>query len=546
MSFSLPKTAYSEPEKIEARRVALTHAIEILTSRRRDAPAVPQSHVRRVRDLLVSRSNSADQMFARQCDNSTIELWEQLWSTNVGTKRPEELSVAYLAGPNPLNDFRQLVELGIHPSNVWAFESGNAEFAAGLESIKASEFPQIKLYGGSIEQFFQAVPKAFDIVYLDACGPLPSSSQATLRTVSTLFRHNRLASVGTLITNFARPDISNAEIRIAYCDLISSYMYPKGMVESGDPTWNLRDGAIAYGLIPKDSEQSDRSFFHQVSDDFEGFYGQYITRQLFDLGSFIAPWTRIANTDLWSSLFIKKPLEVSKEVEEMRHFGEEGDGGDFIVDADMYPLNWTVSALLNGSNGKVDVNYPTIAPESAKLAHRWITELAGLPKVSCDARTALEAYELLRSNDGGKLRTARFNGVLQNYNYMSHMFQFCDVPTNELAFFAAIAQLAYPYHYNVSETKRYQYTATGKSTPMFLDVIPFDNCRYIYDWLPTLELVVNSFETVAHQLTYRFALDGLAKQTMRYNNEYFYGGNVVGVNEEGFEEKLLVPRLKIG
>jgi hypothetical protein len=80
---------------------------------------------------------------------------------------------------------------------------------------------------------------------------------------------------------------------------------------------------------------------------------------------------------------------------------------------------------------------------------------------------------------------------------------------------------------------------------MFLDVIPFDNCRYIYDWLPTLELITNSFETTSYQLIYRFALDGLAKQTIRYNNEYFFGGHVVGVNEDGFEEKLLIPRIKI-
>ncbi len=140
--------------------------MEILTTRRNDAPAVSRHHVRKVRDLLISREKSADQFFANKCDDTAIELWEGLWSTHVGARRADELSVAYLAGPNPLNDFRQLIDLGIHPSNVWAFESEGAEFQSGLRNIKASEFPLLKLYGGSIEQFFQAVPKVFDIVYL--------------------------------------------------------------------------------------------------------------------------------------------------------------------------------------------------------------------------------------------------------------------------------------------------------------------------------------------------------------------------------------------
>ncbi|WP_228764201.1 hypothetical protein, partial [Vibrio parahaemolyticus] len=73
----------------------------------------------------------------------------------------------------------------------------------------------------------------------------------------------------------------------------------------------------------------------------------------------------------------------------------------------------------------------------------------------------------------------------------------------------------------------------------------FDTCRYIYDWLPSTELVEESFSNEGHQLAYRFALDGLAKHTIRYCNEYFYGANIVGWNHSGFTEKLLTPREKI-
>src|SRR5689334_10808475 len=103
------------------------------------------------------------------------------------------------------------------------------------------------------------------------------------------------------------------------------------------------------------------------------------------------------------------------------------------------------------------------------------------------------------------------------------MPMFCDVPNAELSFFPVIGQFAFPMHYNVPEVRRYSYVASGKNTRMFLDVIPFDTCRYIYDWLPTLELINDSFDLAAQQLIYRFALDGLTKHTLRYNEEYFYG-----------------------
>ena len=43
-------------------------------------------------------------------------------ANNLGVKRPEELSVCYLSGPEPENDFAEFVSMGIKPQNMWAFE----------------------------------------------------------------------------------------------------------------------------------------------------------------------------------------------------------------------------------------------------------------------------------------------------------------------------------------------------------------------------------------------------------------------------------------
>jgi len=83
---------------------------------------------------------------ASLCTGEIIDLWEALWESHVGQKRPGNLSVAYLAGPNPLNDFRELVRNGVHPYSIWAFESESGLFNAALREIKASEFPLRKIY----------------------------------------------------------------------------------------------------------------------------------------------------------------------------------------------------------------------------------------------------------------------------------------------------------------------------------------------------------------------------------------------------------------
>jgi hypothetical protein len=72
--------------------------------------------------------------------------------------------VCYLCGPEPLNDFDVLVNLGIHPHNIWAFESEPRYYQAALAAVRTSRFPHLKVTKGKIEQFFENIPKTFDII----------------------------------------------------------------------------------------------------------------------------------------------------------------------------------------------------------------------------------------------------------------------------------------------------------------------------------------------------------------------------------------------
>lgn len=543
---------YSQPQKQRARSLALSHAVDVLTHQRSSGAIVNRDYVAKVRQTLSDRLDS-DAYFASQCSDKAIGDWELFWDSKVGPKKPGDLVIAYLAGPEPMNDFEELVRLGVHPHNIYGFESDNQVFNEALKNAKRSSFPLIKVIKMPLDKYLQAVPHTFDIIYFDACGPLPSS-QATLRTVANVFRYQRLNPLGVLVTNFAKPDIANAEHLTSYSDLVAAYLYPKGMLESGKVDWNLTEGARAHGKVPKE-EHCDDSFFHEVRSDFSNYYGQYITRQLFDLGSFVVPLARLSANQLWSHFFSKTPEELTKLASRSMAFSEDSDDstiendemhtfkrapdGDYIVDADMNPLGWTLASLRTHS----DPNYLIPDKSSTKLLGIWNRELGGFPQLN--AGDVVHAYLHLRNGYSPEALKPSMQELLNGYRYMDRMYQFCDVPTGELALFPALAQYSMPYHYNVEQTRRYSYVAEGKSTEMFLDVIPFDTCRYIYDWLPSTELIAESFDTKEHQLVYRFAMDGLLKHSLRYNNEYVFGGHVVGVFTEGFTERLLIPRQTI-
>ena len=81
---------------------------------------------------------------------------------------------------------------------------------------------------------------------------------------------------------------------------------------------------------------------------------------------------------------------------------------------------------------------------------------------------------------------------------------------------------------------------------MFMDAMIFDECRYIYEWLPAIHQIKNAFQNLSWQYVFRFAVDGLVKQRFNYNNEFFFQGSVISKEIDGFKEKCIKEREYIG
>lgn len=125
----------------------------------------------------------------------------------------------------------------------------------------------------------------------------------------------------------------------------------------------------------------------------------------------------------------------------------------------------------------------------------------------------------------------------------TRVHQFLDKPHSNLLLDVLINQLAYPFHSNTKQNLRYRYKA--KSTQMYTDVTVYDECRYIYDWLPAVNQVQKAFSDLSYQYVFRFALDGLVKTRQFYNNEFFYQGSVVSDDIATFQPHVMPHRIKV-
>lgn len=574
-------STYSQPTKNSARTLSLTHAVTLLTTRRDEAAIVPADYVDRVKSALLTGDVPGDAITAEACEWSDIASWQTFRASSVGTRTVEELTVAYLAGPEPSNDLLALVELGLRPENIWAFEIDPQAIATGMEDLKALGLRGVKFVPVSMDDYLIGTPRRFDIIYFDACGPLPSEKQKTVRLLVDIFRYGALAPLGVLISNFSRPDISKPHTLTDYASLVASYLFPKGFMEADG---SMIEGPPAYGYDLRNPTNSAECFLSKVEADFEEHYGAFITRQIMDIAEIVAPTVRLTSSKLHKVLFeedwkkaaargrrfIKfNPLAFvdgkqdavdnklgtkTKTDDEFGHRLEakidsryqEDDGcltdidmdGEAIADPDLFSLIWTFAALGFYENDETFEAPPASVKTFAKA---WKNQLCGSPPGGVAIEDLIAAFYAWRHDES---LWAPAMQAIGSFPYREVMPFLCDVPSNELGFYPAFAQLAYPAHPNIREARRWRYVAEGKTTPMFLDVIAFDECRYVYDWLSAIHLVTNDWLDRSAQLTFRFALDAIVKERRWFGDDFLFGCHAVG-EDETFPTSKLSQRIDL-
>ena len=501
---------YKQESKNQVRHTVIRNAVELLTIRRSEACCVRNSYVRDLYDYFLSLPESHEQIEAEKIEHEYIREWEHIHSNLIGHKRSDELSVCYLSGPEPENDFNELVDMGILPQNIWAFENERSTYLQALDSLDGSSFMQPKIVKTSIERFFENSPKKFDIVYIDACASLISDQHA-LRCVASLFQNHRLNSPGILITNFAYLNATNAAEAAQYIDLISRYN-----IIQNNRVANLinESGVIRF-------KYDGANVNMQVEENLEDAYGEFVTAMVCNAASITVPTLRFCKSTYLQSIS-------------------------------------TTNLTSNDHLSYLDVNtirdntlYRYLASNS--FLNQQGASFPGIErinKLSAELSGTLRHYDLLpclRKVHEIRTKTDGFSYELQDvigfFDTSSKLYQFLDKPNRVLFFDSVINQLSYPMHYVSDKAKRLTYVA--KDTRMFTDMLLFDECRYVYDWIPAIHQIPKAFSNPSWQYTFRFGLDGLIKQRINYNNEFFFQGSVVSKTIPGFEAKLFPNRIRI-
>lgn len=531
---------YTEPPKNSARHEVLTSAIESLTTNRNQITLARRSYVRDTREYLLKYGSTHDQSFARTLTDKTIDSWEAFYDSLVQDKSASGLKVAYLSGPNPENDLREFCKAGVLPENIWAFESNNSTYSEAVVSALASEFPFIKIVNCGIDTFLESTPSKFDIVYLDFCGPLPNrdKKQKTLSTITKVLKNHALNSPGALITNVALPSKEQDSIgHDLLAKLVAIYLYPKNFLEPNTPTSEISDGPTSLGLSPDE-------WLKTVNSDLDRYYSQFVTRLLIDHAMYISPYDRFPNkSKIFNTLFnINDTKAIDKEIEKLLHFDTGSDGGDVICEPGQWSVLWSLTSLIPKLNAK-DINYPDWIfsdAEFGKFATMFCDQLSSdFSSATLSNNISKMSYLLSQGHQQELFYSSGLTSINKHHTSFTY-YQFCDLflfhQVSELLF----RQLAHPYHVNVDAIQRWKYTA--KKTPMFMDLIILDECRYLYDWMPTVDMFASGMDDLQRQLAYRFALDGISKHRRWYNTELLYGTSVLSQSASGFEAKCLHQR----
>ena len=491
---------YDQPEKRMIRHNIIFSAVKSLTQERESSTCVSRDYVRKIYDSFVNtKDDSSNKTEAKLIDKSYIVSWENLHDTYTSAKTVKDLTVCYLCGPEPNNDFQELIDLGILPQNIWAFESNNATYNQALACYEHGEYPQPRIIKQNIDTFFKETPKKFDIVYIDACGSVPSTQHA-LKTISTICKYSRLNSPGVIITNFSSPDIENETGQIPdWIEVIANYLYFKKFPSD---IFGVNEGKIVSDKFKKLEQE--------IKSDFKLYYGEFISALLRDIPSIIVPVQRINENPYFQQFTVDNSMKYSNQEWINMASGNSLARFFFFCEGAQSKLKGTKTELLLAEMGDL---------AGIINGFKFIIGLrTGVNEIKADIK---EIHEYFESTPG--------------------LYQFLDKPHSNLIFDAIINQLIYPLHFNPEKNARYVYKA--KTRDMYTDVSVYDECRYIYEWIPGIHQVKSAFDNISWQHVFRFCIDGLIRTRIDFNNEFFYQGSVVQHESGEFEKSRLCDRI---
>ncbi|HEY1601484.1 MAG TPA: class I SAM-dependent methyltransferase [Pirellulales bacterium] len=527
---SAKRQTYSQPQKKKVRQIVLRHAVRSLTEERTSSTLVPVGRFDSLARYCVHFAREYLKLDLSEPMAALQQHWAVVYASRVGARDPSNLKVLFLCGPDPLNDLDELFALGIAPENVWAVEADEQAFKAAAKQLHNGGWP-IKLHQGSLHEFLAVVPEQFDVVYFDACGPLFGGKPKTSTVLRELFLNQRLGPLSVLITNFAATPRDTED---EWITRLHAWYAPRYF----QPAWGEIDGAMAIERIGKPAE-----FHAHLKQHLEGYYSDFVTRFTIEFASELLPWWRVRALKGARRAYFAPDAKLACAIEASIADGQivTVDGqpslgilldstGHCQLSPDQYQFLWTVALArdhLNGNDALLEILTKDTL-EDAKL---------------CDAINAVSLVRNYFESIGGGFAQHNSDAcsdalreVLDHFRWFDSpgtpAYQlFCDTPLPNLAIDLLMGVYGYPYHVNLQKLKRIEYTA--KITPMYTDVFVLDQCRYMYDLVPTLAMFGDALPLTL-QLQLRICMNLIRLHTHESCRDLYRGSALAGMEVEGF------------
>ena len=427
-----------------------------------------------------------------------------------------------------MNDIQEFIQSGIRPENIWAIESDKDTYVTAIEQLKVAR-ARVKIHKGSLKTFLEQSVERFDIVYYDACGPLPGGHPNTVLPLLPLFMQGRLADLCSLITNFSEP---GEEKHSAYVSLLADFFATR----YDDLPRPLRESSVD----PADAQHQPELFHSLVSEHIQEVYSDFATRFIVDLSRYILPCWRVAALPENSRIFFsdeenrKKVVKGALRIPEVK-VGEPGwmekllfSIGDMLIAPNGYPLG---SFLRRSADNVILKDFLTLK----------------VPPFTLPLKDAFQLTDLLANVYEGHWQIA--NPILQRL-VMSGWFDwspkerdraqyFCDLPLPNLMVNLLLGTYGHPYYYNCRTSSRLTYIA--KTNRMYSDVLVLDKCRYLHDYVPTLDLMESAMKSRAFQLVIRVCMDRIHWHDFDARSNPFSGSAIADMGETSCAEIYGLP-----
>lgn len=499
---------YRQPEKERVRQRILRRAVDLLTRRRANTPIVRPGELRAVVDYAADLLKKLGRSDLRSSVQDELDKWLEWQASRIQQRKPSELRLIYLCGPEPLNDLRVLLELGVNPHNVWGVESNETAFRAALKELAKADLP-VKLHKGTLAEFFERVPETFDIAYLDTTGPILGGKPATLSPTLELLRASRLEPLSVLITNFAEAPLPDSGRYAAVMTDYFRFRYndvPQRLHEQDvDPAWSAFDSAHMLSV---------------VTANLQTVYSDFVTRLIIDLARYWIPSARgfrilerqylcdpgTAKSTREAAYSPGKPAET---VSEILH-----TVGDTVLSPSSYPLVSFLRSMQERDPREPLIQQLGEMPFFNRSALELNRTVALLDKIA-EGHWKIASEELLQA-----IAAPWFDRV-RTYESFT-----CDLPFPNLTVHSLLGIYGRPYFYSSRDSVRGRYKA--KSTEMFTDLFVLDQCRYYFDWFPTVPQAPSRFRSHAFQVLARCILDRIWSSDRSPDAHPFRGSSVAG------------------